>query len=54
MAEKSPQSDRANVDKPKESKRGGYPSGRTRIDQLKPPNQDVKPAGSDKPSDSKK
>jgi hypothetical protein len=54
MADKSPQSDRTKVATPDESKRGGYPSGATRVDQLKPPTQGVKPADSNKPADSKK
>jgi hypothetical protein len=54
MADKSPQSDRANAPRAKESKRGGYSSGATRADQLKPPVQGVKPADSNKPADSKK
>jgi hypothetical protein len=54
MADKTPRPDSTKVVRPEQEKRGGYSSGPTPADQLKPPAQGVKPAGSNKPADSKK
>ncbi len=48
MASKTAPPDRTKVTPPEQEKRGGYASGTTPADKLKPPTQGVKPADPNK------